>query len=177
MATINGTNGNDSLVGTDGDDTILAEAGRDLIALSGGNDFVDGGADFDTLGADLSFAPESGPRVYTLSADRLFDSSGAIDTTFVNIEQVSISIVDSENLGASIDASAFTGPILSIQTGDGDDLIIGSALDDTIIPGLGQNTIDGGLGNDIAVFRCDNVASPDGVTIDISDPTTISTIY
>lgn len=49
MATIVGTNANDTIIGTNQDDTIRGLAGRDTIRGSAGNDLIRGGAGDDTL--------------------------------------------------------------------------------------------------------------------------------
>jgi Ca2+-binding RTX toxin-like protein len=73
VATINGGDGNDSLVGGDADDVILGGAGNDTLIGLGGADTLDGGKGKDRLsgygGNDLFQAID-------LSADRLYGGSG-----------------------------------------------------------------------------------------------------
>jgi hypothetical protein len=68
LTTINGTNGNDSLVGTSGDDSIFAMTGTDTILGGAGNegihlgddgatDSVDGGPGWDWLGLAVNGTP------------------------------------------------------------------------------------------------------------------------
>ncbi len=52
MATINGTNGPDTLAGTNEDDDITALAGNDRVSGEGGNDRITGGAGDDVLFGD-----------------------------------------------------------------------------------------------------------------------------
>ena len=52
MTTINGTNGNDSLVGTSGNDDINAMTGTDTILGGAGNDGIHLGDDGATDGVD-----------------------------------------------------------------------------------------------------------------------------
>src|SRR6266446_1812719 len=49
MATLNGTEGNDTLIGTADADTINGLGGNDFLAGDGGNDWIESGAGNDTV--------------------------------------------------------------------------------------------------------------------------------
>jgi Ca2+-binding RTX toxin-like protein len=159
---ITGTEGHDVLEGTVDDDTITALGGSDTIFLSAGNDYVDGGEEdiSDLLIAfmfDLSLFPDPmEPRSYTVSFDQVSDTSGALNTIFIGIEQVRISTINSGDFDDTFDASGFAGANgVMFDSGHGDDTMIGSPANDFFSPGFGANVVDGGAGVDLAQVSVD----------------------
>jgi RTX calcium-binding nonapeptide repeat (4 copies) len=120
VATITGTNEDDSLTGTPGDDVIVGLAGNDVIDGRGGNDTICGGPGADTLlggnGDDVLLGDDGD--------DVLLGGAG------------------SDNLsGGNGRDSLFGGP--------GDDSLQGDAGDDVLDGGDGTDQLNGGTGNDI----------------------------
>lgn len=153
---MNGSGGNDTLLGGDSRDTLRGGSGRDSLNGGGGNDLVvgqggsgdsvTGGAGDDTLngGAGVDVLIEQVDVNLTLTSNSL---SGMGADVFSALEVFEISGNDSAN---TIDASGFTTPgsLLIINGGGGDDVIVGSILDDSIHGGSGNDSLRGGGGND-----------------------------
>ena len=165
--------GNDNIVGSTAADRLFAEGGSDTLTGGRGDDLLDGGAGSDTYvvagTAGSGFAgfdtwADSGTG--TGEVDRLVAASGtaAVDiglTTFSGLATGIEQIVGSTTTGAVRllgDATAntlnfsgvtLTGANLSIDTGAGDDLVVGSAGVDRIIGGDGTDSLAGGGGDDI----------------------------
>jgi Ca2+-binding RTX toxin-like protein len=197
--TITGNDGNDYIDGGAGDDSIRGDAGNDTIAITDGfgNDTIDGsddagGGDVDVLdasglteGIDVVFG--TNPEAGTLTGQ----TSGDV-VTFSNMEEVVFT-----DQGDLADASAATDPVDlqtgagddtviggagddtidggadndSITGGDGDDSVLGGTGDDTLAGGAGDDTLDGGAGNDvIAVGGADSATGGDGDDTFTVDP-------
>lgn len=136
MATINGTNGADSIQGTSaddfifgllGDDTLRGGGGLDVINGGGGNDVIYGGSKEDVLEGDIGDDTLFGFQ----GDDSLYGGDG------------------NDTLRGGDDADYLNG-------GDGDDvfLVVGNENGlqrevDTYIGGLGNDTILGTIGDDI----------------------------
>jgi Ca2+-binding RTX toxin-like protein len=139
-----GTSAGETLIGTTGADTIRAYGGDDLINLTSGQDFVDGGTGTNVLHADMAntarFAAAAGARTYTIAADRLFDSSGTLNTAFLNSQKITISTVGAGNYGDVFDGRAFAGQ-LDLTLGNGNDAVHGSTGIDNIHTGGGDDLI------------------------------------
>ena len=147
MAIVTGTESGETLSGTSGDDQISALGGNDVINLSKGVDTVDGGAGDDRLNANSgTINLPVGPRTYTLTASRLFDGSGQLDTSFANIERVSFA--DQSGYDVTFNAAAFTGLSLSLLVGAGSHSLTGGAQADSFTVSLGSAAVDGGAGAD-----------------------------
>lgn len=155
---ITGTGNGESLDGTAGDDEITALGGSDAITVSRGRDSVDGGDDYDLLHLHASgLALGAGPHQYTISADRLFDASGALDTTFTSIE--ALQLTDDTPSDVTLDASGWSGMLLNVGVQAGTHDLIGSAGGDTFGVNGGSGTIDGGAGSDWVAFNVDTGAN------------------
>ena len=149
---INGTSAGESLTaGTAGADVIRAYQGNDTIKVTAGQDFIDGGAGSDTLSVTIgdiaTFAAPNAARTYTIGADRLFGSSGALNTSFLGVEYINFSTVGAGNFGDTIDARQFAG-VASLVAGTGNDTLFGGVGADTLNGGGGIDTLYGGTGND-----------------------------
>lgn len=132
--TIMGTDGADTINGTPGNDVICARAGNDAINPGGGNDVVYGGPGLDKVGYSE------------------FSDGGTID------------------LGSNGATGSTTGPstgndaLFSIENAmgtQGNDTLLGNELanvldgragNDTIRPGLGNDTVAGGPGVDLGDY-------------------------
>ena len=128
-----GGQGADTLIGGAGNDTLLGGMGNDRLVGGAGDDILDGGIfnDLQTLAgtqdsdrADYGAAP--GAVVVNLETGIAFDGEGGTDT-LLNIENVT--------------GSAF-----------GDQLTGSGRFFETFIGGQGNDTIDGGLGQDRAEY-------------------------
>ncbi|WP_170388169.1 CARDB domain-containing protein [Ruegeria atlantica] len=142
-------------VGTEADDVWVSGTGGDIVDLLGGDDFafagpgfdmVDGGAGVDTL--DFSSSTE-GVGLYSVVSNsyeliEFSPTSGQTASVYTNFERMVTTDHDDQ-----VDLSGST--IHDLQTGAGNDLIIGSDGDDTIDAGLGDDLIVGGLGNDLLI--------------------------
>jgi Ca2+-binding RTX toxin-like protein len=156
---LDGARGDDTLRGGKGDDFLIAGGGlsgpgeHDLLIGGGGNDFliadagdwVDGGAGRDTLWLTLS-----GDRRVTLDL-RPLDAGGAVEVAgggFRSVEDARIT------LGSGDDRVRFgdlTSAQLTIDSGRGDDRMIGGAGGDFMVGGGGADTLRGGEGDDALV--------------------------
>lgn len=177
MTTINGTDGNDSLLGTGADETITGGAGDDTINGGGGSDSISAGE-----GADRVFWNDSGDGSSTtidggyggenFNADPYSHNGG--DTLSLNQsagphEGLTVVLSDSESgtaTNASGDEVSFTG-FERIQTGGGSDSVDGSgatyAHTDWDNHGIGMRVYTGG-GDDTVVgtHMTDYISTGDG---------------
>jgi Ca2+-binding RTX toxin-like protein len=145
MATINGTNGSDSLYGTGAGDTINGLGGNDSLKGFGGADRLDGGAGIDTA----FYADSSAGVAVNLGTGRGFGGSAEGDT-----------LISIENLFGSNFNDTLTGTSTANQLhgGEGNDVIKGGGGDDFLdggngndiiqSGGFGTSTLDGGAGDD-----------------------------
>ncbi len=143
---INGTAGADNIFGTVGDDTINALGGNDVINASFGVDTVDGGTGTDRIvvgveGLGLFVGTEAVD--YTLTSNRLTNSSGTLNTTFSSIEVVNITDFRSGN--SNVNLTGFSGST-NTRLGNGNHNVTGGSGTDYVYVGLGSSNIDGGVG-------------------------------
>lgn len=117
--TIYGGLGNDKLSGGDGADKLLGEDGNDWLDGGGGTDWMSGGIGTDTL----DYATRTAALNVTLDGKGNDGQAGEKDNAQADIENI-------------------TG-------GEGNDMIVGSALNNALIGGGGKDTIYGGAGNDV----------------------------
>jgi Ca2+-binding RTX toxin-like protein len=126
MATINGTNGGDTLFGTASGDTINGLNGNDSLKGFGGADRLDGGAGIDTV-----FYGDSSVGVGVNLATGSGVGGSAQGDTFISIENV---------FGSNFnDTITGTSAANELHGGEGNDVIKG---------GGGNDFLDGGNGND-----------------------------
>lgn len=147
-----GTTAGEALTtGTAGADVIRGYAGNDTIRVTGGQDFIDGGDGSDTLnvtiGDTATFTAPASARTYTIGADRMFDASGALNTSFLRVEAISFSTVGTGDHNDTIDARQFASAV-SLVAGAGNDTLFGGVSADTLDGGLGADTLNGGGGID-----------------------------
>ena len=144
MATLIGSDGNDTLNGTSGADTIFGFAGSDVLVGGGGNDSIDGGEDSDLIyGGDGNDKLLGGAGVDSIGGDAgddTIDGGAGFDYAYFDTaaSAVNVSLVTNTSSG-----------------GDGNDVLIsiegllGSPFNDTLTGSNGDNDLIGGLGNDL----------------------------
>jgi Ca2+-binding RTX toxin-like protein len=177
--TITGGSGNDMLFGEDGNDTLLGKAGNDQLFGGAGNDALTGGTGNDQVfgqagndrmiwnsgdGSDLF---EGGDGIDTAEID---GGNGAetftitANGTRVRFDGVtpapfSLDIGTTESLvlhagGGNDVITAGNGLAslisLTLDGGDGNDMITGGDGADTLLGGTGNDVVSGGRGNDLA---------------------------
>ncbi|MCQ3830612.1 calcium-binding protein [Microbulbifer elongatus] len=145
--------GNDTVYGSDladvieggiGSDTLYGEGGDDLFKLTAGDTGFDqyrGGAGTDTLQGT------TGDDVFRFSAFageasvEIIDGNGGADTIEATTANNTLDFSNTQLIG-----------IVSIDAGDGNDTVYGTAGADTIIGGPGSDYLDGGDGDDTFMF-------------------------
>ena len=146
-------------------ETIIGSAGKDQFLLYGGDDSASGGLGddsfFDAAGDDSFDGGEGTDRF-------LFGSNGASDWTITdvsvnealsgeinsisNVERIFVSDRTAGQVANRYDASGLTQATITIESGEGDDTLIGGALDDFLEGDDGADTMTGGGGGDTFVF-------------------------
>jgi Ca2+-binding RTX toxin-like protein len=177
LATILGTNGNDTLNGGAADDVILGLDGADSVLGGDGNDTLYGGAGSDTLlgglggdylqgdiGADFLFGG-TGNDVYVVdSDDAVSEAAGeGSDTIYASGSHTLIAFSEiefllaqntSSTIGVNLVGNNYANTISasagndSLTGGDGNDTLYGQAGNDTLRGDNGSDTLIGGTGND-----------------------------
>jgi Ca2+-binding RTX toxin-like protein len=125
LALVGGTVNNDRLVGTAGADSMSGGAGDDVLVGSAGNDTMDGGAD-GAYGDTVDYSAGPAGVSVNLAAGTARDNWGNTDT-LIGIEHVT--------------GSAFA------------DTLIGSAGQNWFRPGKGNDTVNGGGGDDVVMYE------------------------
>jgi Ca2+-binding RTX toxin-like protein len=153
---LDGGAGNDVLTGNSLDNLLTGGAGNDLLAggngndrLSGdaGNDSLDGGAGDDTYLFNTDTA---------LGADTVTDSAGVdllsfADSTNDIVANLGVTTAQTVNSNLTLTLVSATS-LENIEGGSGNDILTGSALDNSLAGGYGSDTLTGGTGNDTYVF-------------------------
>ncbi len=173
-ATLNGGEGNDSLIGAAGFALLNGDAGNDTLVGNTGNDQLNGGAGGDSLNGgvgndSLRGGDDSGDVLQGGIGNDLLDGGAGDDTIFETVTGTSILTntsltgngtdtvtgVEAANLVGSnaaetIDASAFTvtGARVTLQGAPGNDTLIGTSGNDLFVGGTGNDIVKAGAGND-----------------------------
>ena len=165
-----GGDGNDTISGGDREDLISGDAGNDQLAGDAGDDTLFGGADADTItiglaqGTDSVQGGETGIDFDTLSLTAASNVSitltgneagvasyaGGGGATFSQIERI-VTGAGNDFISAVSDATG-----LVVETGAGNDTIVGGSGNDTVYGGDGNETLNGGAGNDALYGGGDN---------------------
>ena len=175
MATIEGTNGDDTLTGTSGTDTINGLGGDDTLEGLEGDDTLNGGAGDDRLegGAGVDELDGGAGKDWALYTDSAagvtidlsaMDADGYVNGTGGDAQGDKLRNI--ENLWGSAHEDHLTGDDNhnALLGFDGDDRLYGGAGDDGLLGGAGMDMLDGGAGEDWAFY----LFSAAGVTIDLS---------
>ncbi len=157
--TIDGGSGIDTITGSAGNDSINGNLGNDIINGAGGNDtilfgtatldVIDGGADFDTLKANIANASIVWTNVTSVEA---VDGTGFLGVTLLGTAGVDV---------LDFSAVSLTNVAL-IDGGGGNDTIIGTSGADVITGNTGTDNIDAGDGADTIRFNTSNVDTVNG---------------
>lgn len=143
--------GSITVEGGEGNDSILAASGADLLLGGPGRDWIEGRSGDDTLtGSDGDDTFDGGQGV-----DLLRESGGSFvlrEPSLLGGRGDQVSAIELAELTGSegddvIDASAFAGPT-TISGGGGNDLLIGGAVADAVSGGAGNDTLPAGPGGD-----------------------------
>lgn len=162
MATLNGSNGNDTLTGTSGTDSISGLGGDDALYGGGsadtiyggdGNDSLFGGSGNDSLygdaGDDTLQGGTGNDRIDGGSGINTADFSTAASADTINLTTGSATGGDGTDTLVNIQNVIGTGYNDSITGSTADNVIYGGAGNDTIYSGGGGNdTLYGGAGSD-----------------------------
>lgn len=127
LATLSGSEGNDSIVGSNSDDEIASLGGDDHINSAQGHDFVQGGD-----GNDHLFGGDGNDNLYGNAGDDLLEGVTGNDYLFGGIGND------------------------TLRGSDGDDHLYGGDGDDVLSDGLGNSYFAGGEGNDVYVYQLGN---------------------
>jgi Ca2+-binding RTX toxin-like protein len=152
--TIVGTDGDDVIVGSDGPDAIDGLDGNDTICGLDGNDILDGGLGDDTLiggpgidiitgGPGFDTVVESRDADMTLTNTRL-TIGGEGNDMLSGIESAILTGGPGDNI---LNAVMFTGPV-TLDGGEGNDVLTGGSGDDTLYGGDGDDILSGRGGDD-----------------------------
>ncbi len=153
---LSGGAGNDLLMGFDGDDTLNGGDGDDTLEGGAGTNVIDGGAGFDVIpilgtnGADT--IDVSGVGVVTIAGSANGDGTNTVS----NVELLDIQALAGDDT-VTVSTDAAIG--MRIDAGEGDDLVdastatgpatvLGGAGSDTLTGTSGADSIFGGDGND-----------------------------
>ena len=146
--------GNDTLDSGDGADDLYAGDGHDSLSAGAGNDVLDGGNGFDSMfagnGNDSLYGGEQDDSLDGgLGADR-FSGGGGFDRADYSfrIADLNVSINGVADDGQSGELDNVLTDVEAIYGGSGDDILTGSAFNNTLDGGDGNDTLRGGGAND-----------------------------
>ncbi|WP_152912583.1 Hint domain-containing protein [Candidatus Rhodobacter oscarellae] len=166
--TIFGNGGDDTIDSGVGDDTVYGGAGDDVFVLADDaenidNDVIIGGETDEDDGGDLLDASdfEDDLTVDITAPETGTITDGVDTTTFEEIEMIETGSGDDTVMGSTGDDY--------VQTNGGDDSVVGGDGNDTLLSGDGEDTLEGGDGDDSLVGgdEADTIMGGDGAdTID-----------
>ena len=139
--------GINTLTGGSGNDVLLGSRGRDSINGGAGNDTLTGGLDNDSLNGGsgtLDQLREAGDVDFKLTGISL-TGLGTDSITSNTIETASLTGGVSNN---RLDAAAFTLGAVTLDGGEGHDVLIGGTKNDSLDGGGGRDLLVGGMGID-----------------------------
>lgn len=160
MATITGSNGNDTLRGTNDTDTIRGLRGNDTLEGLGGADQLDGGPGSDT--ADYAGAPAA--VSVNLANGIALDGYGTTDTIIsighVNGSDHNDTIIGNDNVNHlsggegddTVEGGGGDDVLSEYPISGGNDTFRGGDGDDKLYGGSGDDILDGGAGSDMVTY-------------------------
>jgi Ca2+-binding RTX toxin-like protein len=159
MATIIGTNSNNTLNGTTSADTIIGRASNDQLFGNGGNDLLNGGTQNDLLNGGLGIDTADYSNLVIGGTTYLGATAGVtVNLSFTGAQNTggagSDTLVSIENLVGTNFNDVLTGSSannLLLGLG-GHDTLNGSSGNDVLAGGLGDDTLNGGTGIDTADY-------------------------
>lgn len=164
--TLTGGTGSDSVVGSDGADSISGGGGNDTLTGGLGNDTFDGGAGTDRL-------QESGDVDFKLTNTAL-TGLGTDSLKTNTIETVRLTGGAGNN---RLDASGFTLGSVTLDGGEGNDVLLGGTKDDSLIGGGGRDLLVGGTGIDVLNGNAgDDILIGGTITTSINTPAALTAI-
>ena len=143
-AVVDGGDGNDTIGGASGNDQISGGPGNDDIAGWNGNDTVSGGPGDDLLESQYSYGAPVSTGSDSLSGGDGFDKL----QYYQRSDALNVSLDGAANDGAPGENDNVLPDIESVQTGAGDDTIVGDGSPNTLNGDFGDDTISGRGGND-----------------------------
>ncbi len=172
--TLNGADGNDTLIGGgmadtlsggNGNDSLLGGAGRDALDGGANADTLDGGAGVDTLiggaGADTYYVDDVNDTIGEMAEVGVTDTVITSVTGYILANEVEVlkaaAAVDTQGLGyvelyGNAQANRIEGAMdleNYMDGSGGNDTLIGGNLWDDLVGGAGVNRLVGGKGNDV----------------------------
>ncbi|MCF8131993.1 MAG: hypothetical protein K9J72_02575 [Synechococcus sp. Tobar2m-G35] len=157
---LTGMSGNDSLVGNGGNDTLWGGDGNDSLYGGDGNDWLRGDAGVDLIyggnGSDNILSDGDYGRYFGDAGNDMMMSGLGGETMDggLGLDTIDHTVWDGDyTVDLSTGLTNFSGELYlnfeNVIMGDGNDMITGSALANTISAGLGNDWVDGGSGADI----------------------------
>jgi len=161
--------GFESVEGGPGNDTISGDGAPDVISGGDGNDTIAGGGGGDTLDGGpgdntVSYATSTAPVNVDLTAGTA--SSGGVTDSITNFLGVQTGSGNDTVLGSAADEHFVLGAgDDSLNAGPGNDLLEGDDGNDLLRGGHGTDVIDGGPGRDTATYDERTASEPISVTL------------
>ncbi len=155
--------GNDSMTGGAGNDTLAGGIGNDIVNGGAGADVLTGGAGDDTFRLTGTFGNDTitGGETTETTGDLIDASALTANTTLTfsaneagtlgaGTSTASFSEIERFTLGSGNDTvnAAGTTVGVNVNSGAGNDSLIGGSAGDTLSGGNGADTLNGGAGND-----------------------------
>jgi Ca2+-binding RTX toxin-like protein len=141
--TLNGGNMSDEFFGAGGNDTMTGGGGDDRFRSESGNDVMNGGPGSDSFDAG---GVKDGADTFNGGPDEDRYSSDREASVHISLDGVAD---DGEDCpGASCEKDNVQADVEDLDTGDGDDVLVGSPSINSISSGDGNDTVDGGVSGD-----------------------------
>ncbi|MEZ5895360.1 MAG: hypothetical protein R3C51_03080 [Parvularculaceae bacterium] len=172
-----GSGFDDHIVGGSRDESLLGQAGAD---------YIDGGAGNDTIAGALDYMPANGDGfrdtlVGGAGGDMIYGDDFDLLSYFSSTQAVEIDLENGIATGGhatndsiagvgNVEGSAFDDTLSAgfgdnlLIGGDGDDSLFGNYGDDTLEGGAGADTLDGGYGIDEIAYS----SAASGITVDLA---------
>ncbi|MEH2178211.1 calcium-binding protein [Nostoc sp.] len=180
MATIIGTDADDTLIGTAGNDTFIGSAGDDTIKGGNGNDVVD----YSSLGQPITIQPvviqkgAIGTDSFKDFIKGVIGATGQINSIDATSDSTNVSIV-ADLSKERLEIRVVGSPPIVVKVSNFVN-VIGTSQNDTIIGDTQDNQLSGSGGNDIIRGSAGNDTLLGGNGIDTADYSKIgvsSTIF